>query len=355
MADNLGAKPYDYKDYYTSGRYPPALGVGGNPNAAAPGMGIGDKWRGFLGMLGVNTAPVTNEDPSLGSKLRYMFGASPLVQPQASQADVRKVDNAIASPAPSLMDRMFGASAAVPPVAPAPAIAPAPTAAPDMSLANELYNQGTQARPLPAPGPGALPGVAPMTATDIRGTAVPPSGTGGFVNNATGAVTNLDTRVAGPGAEAGGFVNRAAPGSLASFFGAAMNQKQIAATETRDLAKAKLAQEFALKLPGAMKDTAEAGNVSLRSQAAQAHLAANPGDYAGAAGIASGRIQPGDKHVFLPTMDGNKVDVGNKATGAIQRKTPLPQINEADILQTMKNNKMTREQVLARLKAEGKM
>ena len=48
MADNVGVNPYDYKDYYTGGRYPPAVGVNGSLNETAPGMSMGEKWRGSV-------------------------------------------------------------------------------------------------------------------------------------------------------------------------------------------------------------------------------------------------------------------------------------------------------------------
>jgi len=59
----------------------------------------------------------------------------------------------------------------------------------------------------------------------------------------------------GPGARPEQFVNRAAPGSLASFFGAAMNQKRLAGQE-------KAARETELAMPEFLKTQAETANLN---------------------------------------------------------------------------------------------
>lgn len=256
--------------------------------------------------------------------------------------------------------------------------------------------------PAAAPALGAMPAVAPMTAAGIRGTGVPTPGTGAFVNNRTGAVTNLDTREVGP--NAGPMVDAAtydrmrgfAPRSVSadrynpttaagSFFQAGADMKTRANTEaaqltnakllydvaktqgtnrvtmrgqdlTADTARAKLGAEAGLRTAQTLEHGAKAENEATRTAAAQAYLRANPGDYAGAAGIASGRPLPTDKFGAMPSMTGNDVityDKSGKNPPRIQ--TPLRPVSEADIQTTMKNNKMTREQVLARLKYEGKM
>ena len=103
MADNYGAKPYDYADYYKPIR-------GSQLEDTTPFM---DKLRAMFSAFGVDQTPVDLNDPnaSIGAKLRGGLGLAPALQPRAVQADVRKSDNAMAVPAvPN-----FGA------VAPAPA------------------------------------------------------------------------------------------------------------------------------------------------------------------------------------------------------------------------------------------
>lgn len=182
--------------------------------------------------------------------------------------------------------------------------------------------------PAPAPTPvaqaaPAIPPVAPMTVADIQGTGVPTFGTGAMVNNRTGAVTNFDSRAAiaaaptAPAATSGGWV-----GAFARGHGAALEMKQVANDNTRKANAAKIGMEYNLKLPGALKDAAEAQNVAARTAAADAHLKANPGDFAGAGAIAAGRTPAGDVYSGYPGIDGKTIDVLSKRTGAVQKVTP---------------------------------
>ena len=91
MADNYGAKPYDYADYYKPIR-------GSQLEDTTPFM---DKLRAMFSAFGVDQTPVDLNDPnaSIGAKLRGGLGLAPALQPRAVQADVRKSDNAMAVPA----------------------------------------------------------------------------------------------------------------------------------------------------------------------------------------------------------------------------------------------------------------
>ena len=101
-----------------------------------------------------------------------------------------------------------------------------------------------------------------MTAADIHGTTIPPRGTGAILNESTGKITNIGSPTpAGPGAVPPEF--KAAPGSLASFYGAGMRMKQAAATDAA-------ARATALKLPEFAKTGAEATLLSERVKLANA-------------------------------------------------------------------------------------
>lgn len=259
----------------------------------------------------------------------------------------------------SLRDWMRGGSDA----GAAPAASPAPARVPmGPSEGEGLYaDQTATPRPLAPAGPGAVPpGMVRQTNGAIvtpdalmSGTGMPVSGMGAIKVGSNPAIS-VGAATAAPGPDAVAGFN-AAPGSLASFYGAGMNQKHEAAQGANQLAYSKLYNELLMKSSGMAKDSAEAANINARTKAAEEHLKKAPGDYATAGAIAAGRSVPGDSYVFRPTMDAGKIDVGDTRTGAVQRVAPKPQINEVDIAKTMQANKMTREQVVARLKAEGKM
>lgn len=308
MADNYGAmpqanKPYDYSDYYRG-----AVPAGQSMSEVAPGMSITDKIRSLFGMLGGNTAPVSPQAMSVGDKLRYGLGLAPLAGPTATQADVRKSDMAMAGP-----------GAVVPPVVPT-AATPAPVAAPTME-----------------------PAYTGMTAADIHGTTIPPRGTGAIVNESTGKVTNIGSPTpAGPGAAPQGY--RAAPGSLASFYGAGMRMKQAAATDAA-------ARATALKLPEFAKTGAEATILSERMK-----LAAAETDPAKKAAILSGTSFPKDEMTFPTGLQPLEGGFGVGAKGGKLTRVPITQpVTSANIDAALAGSMKgkTRAQVIQAYKDKG--
>ena len=238
----------------------------------------------------------------------------------------------------------------------APVTAPTQLAVPNTGAAT-IRGVESSYGAVPAPANAAF---TTPTAADISGTGIPVSGTGGFVNTRTGAVTAIDSRGApGYGAESGVATTSRADGSVGSYVGALMNQRQAATTQARQLAQQKYQLEYGNRAAQGAHYAAQASNENLRTTAALAHLAKNPGDYAGAAGIASGRMQPQEQNVFLPTMDQGKVDVGNRRTGGVERVTVQPRPTESDIAADMKRinpatkKPFTREEVLGAYRVRG--
>jgi hypothetical protein len=265
--------------------------------------------------------------------------------------------------------------------------------APNAIYAARDWWQNRGAKPTTAPdtapavlprvmGPGAVPGsqsqvravdnsleaplypngapVTAMTPADVRGSTIPASGTGAIMNSRTGVVTNLDSRGAEP-EPAAPRTGRTANGlpDVGGFFGATAHLRQIAQDNALKTARAKMQLEYGNKAAQGAHYEAQATNENLRTAAAAAHLRAYPGDFAMAASIASGRIQPPDQKVFLPTMDQGKVDVGDRRSGAIERVSVQPRPTENDILADMKainkatKKPYTREEVIAAYRARG--
>lgn len=321
MADNYGAKPYDYSDYYAPirGRNEADTLKG---NEVAPGMSITDKLRALFGAIGISQEPVNPQAMGVGAKLRGGLGLAPMIGPTATQADVRKSDMAMAGP-----------GAVVPPVVPT-AATPAPVAAPAPAFASAA--------------PAMEPAYTGMTAADIHGTTIPPRGTGAILNESTGKVTNIGSPTpAGPGAVPQGY--QAAPGSLASFFGGAVRQRSAAAGE-------RAAQAAALKLPETMKSAAEATILSERMK-----LAAAEPDPARKAAILAGHVMSEPKLQAPPNMQpmpGDKDQSGvvfDPAKGAF-RKVPITQAAttaniDAALAGSMKGK--TRAQVIQAYKDKG--
>ena len=140
------------------------------------------------------------------------------------------------------------------------------------------------------------PPVQPFTATDIRGARVPERGTGAFMNS-SGVVTNIDTRPApaGPGA-----VAPVADGSVGSYVGALMNQRQAGVTEARNQASSKMLMDYMTKVPGMNKADAEAAKDRLMTGLGAEHLKRNPTDFGGAGAVVSGRATP--RTIVPPTL-----------------------------------------------------
>jgi hypothetical protein len=375
MADNFGANPtltsrgtYNYSDYYGN---PPGVT---NPNEPAPGMGFMEKWRQFLNGMGVSGKPI---DPNAtgatdpGGMLRYVTGAAPIAQPQASQADVRKVDNAITA-GPGAMPNLVQSATdwfrggVTPPVGTAAQAVAAP-AAPPMGGWNSGQDLPLGAAPAAA---GTRPPVAPMTAGQIQNGAlgslgaVPAAGTGGIMNTRTGAVMNLDTR--NPDGTVSAPAAPARPQSYAEMVGAGlgarMQLKMIGNKQAADQAEKHWGMEYAGKAEQGAHFGAQAANENLRTAAALEHLKANPTDFGGAAVIASGRLQPQDK--YSVPMGGVPLDptkgptlVVNNHTGQPELRTPTTRATEQTIKDTLTAHpelKGSRTAAIAALKNTGR-
>jgi len=215
----------------------------------------------------------------------------------------------------------FGAAPVAPPAIPAvaPAAATQPVARTSASQADVRKSDNmTAANSMPvvdgawvAPH-GASPGIGAQLEPGAATTAVSSS------RDANGnlVLTNAPPGPAGPGAAPQGY--QAAPGSLASFFGASMRQRQAATEE-------KAAQAAALKLPEFMKTGAEATILSERMK-----LAAAEPDPARKAAILAGHVMSEPKLQAPPNMQplpGDKDQSGvvfDPAKGAF-RKVPITQ------------------------------
>lgn len=212
MATGYGATAgYDYRDYY------------GNSPEVPPEQRV--TLKNIFGALGGNTAPVSSQSTDAGGKMRALLGLAPLTAPTAAQADVRKLDNAIDASSPEMVN--FGAVRA--PTAPAAAIA----------------------------GNSAPYGMTPVD-TGVYTTAGPNGPVTRFTGAAADAERAKDIAASlAPRTNAPAAASRfqAAPGSLASFFGAAMNMK-------RDAATASAAQALGMKLPEIMKTGAETAKLT---------------------------------------------------------------------------------------------
>jgi hypothetical protein len=181
----------------------------------------------------------------------------------------------------------------------------------------------------------------------LRGTGVPESGTGAFRVGRRPAVA-VDTRGSVVPTAASVASNAVAPTvlptlgtqggifqNLSKFNAEVGAQRGAAAASGRETKRAVRATELGLKESDAASRSVAALGTLLRGQAA----VANAGD--------------AGKKVTTDLM-GNPVIVNTKAGTALAPTVKKP-VSEADIAATMKANKMSREAVLARLRAEGRM
>ena len=144
------------------------------------------------------------------------------------------------------------------------------------------------------------------------------------------------------------------PGNFAGqFTGAVLGLKAETGRAVQQTARDKLMQDLFTKLPGMRKSDAETTNLQSR-QALAAAARASGASAAEVSAILAGRAT-GDRFSGFPTMTGDQIDVLNWGTGAVQRVKSKVQVFEGDIQATMKANKLTREQVLTRLKEEGRL
>ena len=247
-----------------------------------------------------------------------------------------------------------------PPVAPVPTpvAAPAFGAAPAAPRAFQADVRRVDNALLPPAGP------APLTAAGIRGAVIPPPGTGAFVNNITGAVTNLDTREAGFGAvpqmvdaatydQMRGAAPRAADFGLpdrtpiqrrhtwaGNAVGAKLNINKATGDARQAAGYAKLGADTALRRDvtaatreghlltaatarertaaesvgwgaKAAKAAAETDEIGIRSALAAEYLRRNPDDVAGASVVFKGGALPGASYTVPATS------MADPKTGAI--------------------------------------
>ena len=206
---------------------------------------------------------------------------------------------------------------------------------------------------LPSAATGALPAVIPFTAEDIAGTRRPVSGTGAFVNNRTGEVTNLDTRGVAPVEIGYGAQPTSWAESAGGAVGAMMNQRREAATRTSNLATNKMLMDYTLKIPGAQESASKTALHTATLEQAQraANTGATPSEISL---ILSGRAPAADIYKGFPTISGDKIDVLSGRTGKVTRETPQVKVTEANIQGFLKDNpKITRAQAIAAHKAKG--
>jgi len=255
--------------------------------------------------------------PSFGAVLA---AASPITPApvMATQADVRKSDNAIAANAPSQV--ADGAWAA--PHGASPGIGAQLEAGPATpSVSSSRDANGNLVLTNAPPGPAAAGGAR----------AVSPGTMPAFGAMATPAPVR-DT-----------YQNKAAGGSLASFFGASMNEKKLATEEARNTAAAEAqaardmeAQKINATLAAATakqavspKDAAEAARVGAILEAARG--ARTPEERnALLTGHAQGANAP---YRFVPGMNPGEVFAGNAQTGDVtlqQAKPPAFTPKEGD-------------------------
>lgn len=203
---------------------------------------------------------------------------------------------------------------------------------------------------------GVLP--PPEVLASPNNNVVPPRGTGFIRNNTTGAVTNIDSRASPE------FLAANAPASTRApqgFTEALLNLKQITGDNALKVTQSKAAAADLAARGTAARGAAALQTSDLSARLAAAHLQANPGDIAGASAILHGRSQGGtapfrESTTTLPDVKTGAITTIDARTGKAQRVIPTPPVpTEADIQATMKSNKMSREQVIARLKQEGRM
>jgi hypothetical protein len=169
-------------------------------------------------------------------------------------------------------------------------------------------------------------------------------------NNTTGALT----AVSGP--EVPITRGRYQPATAAGgFFQAIAGLKNIAGDNTSKRANTKLLIDQITKGASASRDRSEGTLADIRATLA-GEILKKGGTPAEAAAATTGRSAgASNAYEFIPGLDPSKINVGDKRTGIVTTRTAQPPVTEQAIADTMKARKMTREQVLARLKAEGRM
>lgn len=271
----------------------PSLNMSENdPSGLTP---AGRALRKFMHPEEWQTTPGSTLPPAGEWMRQNVFGAQPPVMPTATQADVRKSDNAIAAGAvpQSMMDRVagiFGGGAAAPAVtatADAPVSAPVAPQAGFQSQVRASDNAiAANNQPLVVDGQWAAPhGASPGIGAQLVAGPATTSVSSSRDANGNLVFTNAPPSGAAPVVK-GPALYRPVPGGFGAAYAASMNQARAAGQD-------RAAQETALKLPEIMKHGAEATLLSERVK-----LAAAETDPAKKAAILSGHIMPERKLEF---------------------------------------------------------
>lgn len=170
----------------------------------------------------------------------------------------------------------------------------------------------------PSAAPAATPsaGYKPMTAADIRGTVIPRRGTGAFVNNTTGAVTNFAPTPDAPLGAVPEYRPR-------TYIGALLDMKRGAMTEAR-------AAKVAAAQPALNKANAETEEINIRRDLAAKYLEQNPTDFAGASVVFKGGALPGATYseslTSMPDKSGaiTLLQRSGPGAGTVRKAAPQP-------------------------------
>ncbi len=309
-------------------------------NVAKVANDTGLDYNSFLGRIGANTinflqktgnAATLGGAGAIGSKVARLMGGESFFEPYA------------------------GAPQTTP--ASTPTVPSGPGAAPGYQAEVRAVDNALEA---PRYAPGQEP-TTTLNAGDFEGRPrdwrTPASGTGAVFRPSTGEVINVDSR--GSGATGTGFYapGRTANGlpNIGGFYGATARLRNIAQDNASTIARGKLAVEMAGKGATAAHAAAQAEQLGLLSAAARAHLATHPGDYAGAAAVATGRPIPKDNFSvpFPPLDEKGPVTRLNRGTGAVERVQPTQFATEANITASMTARKLTRAKAIEEYKKSG--
>jgi hypothetical protein len=291
-----------------------------------------------IGLTAAQSAGKTYETPTEDYEKRFGIGPSNLDSPglrfardlgvrsAGALVDLGNTLNPFASTGHALAPN-GGANAAA-----------APTAAPSTSIPAGVTAYGA-------------PALAPQEVQDlINGKKpIPALGTGGAVNTRTGRTLAFNTGVPAAAAAPVDQTGETTPSTSLPVLGTKGGIFNSLAKFSGEVA----AQRGATAASGqSFNRYLKTAGVETKRQEAQARGLAATGTYLrGAAAVADA----GDKNKKV-TVDamGNPVIVDTKNQTALAPKVNQP-VTEADITATMKANKMSREAVLARLRAEGRM
>ena len=271
----------------------------------------------------------------------------------------------------------FGARPSAPIVPASPIAQPSRLPGTWGAMGNPNEYSGSSTVPGEAPGiaSNGLPAVDAFTAADIGGARRPVSGTGAFVNNATGAVTNLDTRVNSqvnsPDAEMLArqyaptvYPDRTQHSPLANFNASTLAYAGEIGAKRQALEREKYGSVYGAKMAEVGRQltmdqnkmdreaplkAAEAANANATASISQAsllagfeHLRKNPDDLEGFGAIVHGR--PRTRDAWHPAVNGPMVVkptdpiLMTDTHGAARYVTPTTRATEQTIKDTLATN-----------------